>query len=317
MKKANKKLKSEYYLGVDGGATGTTAVIIDNQKKVIGQGSAPGANWNVYGIDKSCKNLSTAIEKSLINKKIEKLSGCLAIAGVNTEEEKNLWRKAIRDDRFLLRIFSTPPLVVNDTVAALRAGTDKKNSIVVISGTGSNCWGKNEFGNEAKSGGGGHLLGDEGSAYAIGLAVLKAIFKSLDGRGQQTALKDLFFEKHKVNSKDELVLLVYDRPWDKVDIAKVAPIADFAASGGDKVAQTILAEAAEDLVLMAKAVGKKLGFLNKSFAVVTSGRVFENSEVVSGHFKRGILKFNPSAKIIKPSITSAQAAALLAWEFFG
>lgn len=305
---------ADYYLGVDGGGTKTTAQVIDSQRRVIGKGEAAGSNWNVYGIDRSCGNLGIAIKKALANKKMGKLFGYLAMVGVNTEEETKLWQKAIKGDRFLSRIFSAPPTIVNDTQAALRAGTSNKNALVVISGTGSNCWGKNELGQEAKSGGVDYILSDEGSAYAVGSAILHSVVKALDGRGNQTVLKNLLFEKYKIDSLEKLILLVYSKHWDKVDIAKIAPLAQIAARGGDRVAQGILLYAADELALMARAVASKLNLLEKRLTVVKSGSVFKINKILNERFTTSILEFARHANIVEPKIDSVTAAALLAKE---
>src|SRR5215475_1443826 len=47
--------------------------------------------------------------------------------------------------------------------------------VLVLSGTGSCCFGRTANGRTAKIGGWGHLLGDKGSGYEIGLRSLKAV----------------------------------------------------------------------------------------------------------------------------------------------
>ncbi|HBK60965.1 MAG TPA: hypothetical protein DDZ84_09250, partial [Firmicutes bacterium] len=71
--------------------------------------------------------------------------------------------------------------------------------VVVLAGTGSFAVGRGRGSGDAHDrnargivtrGGWGPLLGDEGSAYAIGLAALRAVALDCDGRGERTALSE-------------------------------------------------------------------------------------------------------------------------------
>lgn len=301
---------SQLYLGVDGGATKTTAVVIGEDKNILGQGTAAGSNANVLGFEKAIINIKVAIDQVLNDKTIDDLTAAyLAISGINSPDDKSRWRKAIASNPELSQL---PKLtLVNDTQAALRAGTDGKNAIVIIAGTGSNCYGRNVKGQEAKSGSQDYLLADEGSAYAIGTSILHKITQSLDGRGQKTVLTDLLFEKYKINSLRELSSLVYKKPWNKSDIAAVAPLLEEALSQKDLVAQNILDQTVFDLASMIRAVAQSLEITSQKFNVVTTGSVFKVKQIQKG-LKEKVLKFAANAKFTTPKVNSAVGAAYLA-----
>ena len=303
------------YLGVDGGGTKTEAVLIDEDGKVIGQGQAGGSNPAVFGVKKSLDNIATAIQKTLKNfPDTADIPTCLAIAGVNTKKEADNFSKAAFLHPSLSKIISKNSIVVNDTQAALRAGTNDKNAVVLIAGTGSNCFGKNENGQSAKSGGRDFILSDEGSGYAIGLSVLKAVTKMSDGRASMSVLKDLLFSHLKINSIDQLTEIVNSKPWNKTDIANVAPLAEKAAKKGDKLASEIIKTAAMELALMIEAVAEKLDLKNKEYTIVTTGSVFNIQKIIDENLKKDVLKFSPHAVFVKPKVDSATGAALLAKE---
>ena len=65
-------------------------------------------------------------------------------------------------------------VVVNDVVGAWASGSLASAGIVAISGTGSNVFGVNAAGDSWRCGGWGHILGDEGSGYWIGLGAIRA-----------------------------------------------------------------------------------------------------------------------------------------------
>lgn len=307
------KTKSHLFLGVDGGGTKTEAVLIDNHKKELGRGQSQGTNIKALGEKKAITNLSLATKSAIGEITGIKLIGYLALAGVNNRQDIVNWQNALQKHPHLSRIFAHPPEIVNDTHAALRSGTTDKNAIVTIAGTGSNCYGKNEDGKIAKSGGVDYILGDEGSAYDIGLKILKSVTRAEDGRGPKTTLVDLLFSKLKINSLDSLQLLVYEKPWNKIDIAALAPLVEVATESGDEIATTIIKDAALELARMTKTVVLKLNLENKSHTIVESGSVFK-MPMIRHFLETNIRQTAKRAKFVRPSISAATAAAYLAIE---
>ena len=74
--------------------------------------------------------------------------------------------------------------------------------IIIIAGTGSIVLGRDAVGTEARAGGWGPLLADDGSGYAIGLAGLRAVFRARDGWGPSTALTQALQEALSLTSWD-------------------------------------------------------------------------------------------------------------------
>lgn len=303
----------KFYLGVDGGGTKTKAVLINSSKNIIGEGQSAGSNATIFGLTESVNQVALAVKKALTGKESKISRSCLALAGVNIKSNNQDWRQTIKEHPFLSKVLDNP-LIINDTLAALRSGTTDQNAVVIIAGTGSNCYGRNEKGQEARSGGTDYILGDEGSGYNIGLKILKGITQDLDGRGQKTILTNLLFEKFKISSLEDLNLVVYQKPWNKTDIAKIAPLAEKAAEKGDIIAKKIIEQAAHDLAVMIKVVATKLNLQEKSYTIVTSGSVFNIQKILCEHLEADIVKFSPKANFIKPIVDSATAAAYLAME---
>ena len=85
-------------------------------------------------------------------------------------------------------------MFVNDMVPLLYAPPISAVGIVVSSGTGSCVLGRDGSGRLAKVGGHEHIVSDEGSAYALGRAGLRAGAHAVDGIGPATILADLATE---------------------------------------------------------------------------------------------------------------------------
>src|SRR4030042_5635560 len=303
-----------YYIGVDGGGTKTQAVLIDANRKIIRRAFAGRSKPSVFEIKTSIQRIYEVIYKVTLDK-LSDMPTCLAIAGLNSQEDKKNFYNNLFKNKKLSKILAKSSIVVNDTVAALRSATVDKNAIVLISGTGSNCWGRNEKGEEAKAGGLDYILSDEGSGYAIGLSILKSVVGAQDGRGPKTVLVDLLFKKLNIKSLDNLNNLVYKKPWNKTDIAKIAPLAGKAVLLKDDVAKKIIFKAACDLSLMIKAVARRLNLQDKKYIIVTAGSVFKIQKILCECLEKDILKFSPKAVFVDQKVDSATGADYLAKEW--
>ena len=81
--------------------------------------------------------------------------------------------------------------------------------VVVIAGTGSIAYGRNERNQAARAGGWGYMLGDEGSGYWIGRAALRAVLREADRRGPATQLTGLLLNYYGVARAQDLIHQVY------------------------------------------------------------------------------------------------------------
>jgi len=94
--------------------------------------------------------------------------------GVDTPADAEALRTLIAPHTGAARI-----VVVHDTRLVLAAG-GCSTGIAVIAGTGSAAWGAAADGREARAGGWGHLLGDEGSGYWLGRELVRRALARLD-----------------------------------------------------------------------------------------------------------------------------------------
>jgi N-acetylmuramic acid 6-phosphate etherase len=127
-----------------------------------------------------------------------------------------------------------------------RVGENKLSALVVaLSGTGSCFFGKNARGQNVKVGGWGHIVGDKGSAYEIGLRALKAVLFYADRDGKIPPLGRRLLRFLLLNELNDLP------PWaltaSKTDIAALAREVSAAAAAGDRIARDILAGAAHSI----------------------------------------------------------------------
>ena len=109
--------------------------------------------------------------------------------------------------------------VTTDAAILLAAGTPEGWGLALVAGTGSIAYGRMADGRRARAGGWGHLLGDEGSAYALVLAGLRAVARAADGRGPATVLTERFLAEMSLSRPQELVPAIYRGGADRAALA--------------------------------------------------------------------------------------------------
>jgi N-acetylglucosamine kinase-like BadF-type ATPase len=311
-----------YVLGIDGGGTRTTCVLMDNNGTIIGRGEAGPSNYQSVGIETAKQGIQLAIEQTILIAKIDSkipIKGiCLGLAGVGRPEDIKVIENLVSQLKlceslpieWLLKPETT--LIYNDSQIALVGGIGHAVGIAVIAGTGSHIFGQNSQGKTKRVGGWGYILGDEGSGYDIAVRGMQAALKSFDGRLEFTTLIPEFQNHLHLKNLQDLVEVVYRRGWGVKEIAALAPIVDQAATAGDRVALNIIEDAAAELALATKVAILELFDYAENFEIVTIGGVWSSAANLRHRFEVSISEISPLAKVILPRHEPADGAALLA-----
>jgi N-acetylglucosamine kinase-like BadF-type ATPase len=258
-----------HVLGIDAGGTKTVCLLADDSGRVVAEARRGGANLQAVGELEVEKVLHDVMEEALGDRAIVPAAICLGIAGVDRPDDSAIVRAIMKRIGYKARV-----LIVNDALVALEAGAPGAPGVVVISGTGSICYGRNGKGEAARSGGWGYVLGDEGSGYWIGRAALRAVLREADKRGPRTMLTALLLEHFGVTQAQGLIHAVYHGTLKPSAIGALAKSVQLAFSEGDDVAAGILRGAAMELEASALAVGRRLDLVGQPFAFVLSGGIF-------------------------------------------
>lgn len=304
--------RKKYVLGIDGGGTKTHAVITDSSCRIIGEGFSGAANPLRVGLEEAIRHIDQAVADACAQAEIEIGdidSACAAIAGINHPIHYHTMKDALDD---ALQIAGLE--LVTDARAALEGALDGNPGIVVIAGTGSIAIGVNEAGEQARAGGFGPTLSDEGSGYYIAQSALKAVISSFDGRSPKTILAERICKRLGVASPSDLPGVIYNSDSEPVEIAPLAELVDQAAREGDEVARQILTAAGSELGRLASSVIQKLGLSSRAFRVACVGSVFRSGEVVLKPLREAVLGVAPRAEIGPPLYPPAIGAAKLANE---
>jgi N-acetylglucosamine kinase-like BadF-type ATPase len=258
-----------FVLGIDAGGTKTVCLLADDSGHVLQSARGPGANLAALGELEVEKVLHGLMEEAMAGQSGVPSVICLGIAGVDRAEDAAIIRSIMR------RIgHKAPVLVVNDALIALEAGAGDGAGIVLIAGTGSICYGRNERGLAARAGGWGYILADEGSGWWMGQRAVQAVMRQADGRGPATALTPRVLQHFGVNEAAMLVHEVYYQDPRRRQIASLGPVVQAAVDEGDAVAREIIADGAGELALAARSVAEKLEMRGAQFPLVLAGSVF-------------------------------------------
>jgi N-acetylglucosamine kinase-like BadF-type ATPase len=248
------------FVGVDGGGTKTTAVVIDAQRTVLGECTSGPSNHNSVGASAARTEVLNAIHGALAAGKLTKNDAAgvtLCMSGVDRPSDKIMVKSWMTDDLPAgVRV-----CVDNDACAALGAGTDGKLcGVALISGTGTICVGFDRTGTQLRATGWGPALGDEGSGHALGAHALKAVVMAADGMAPPTLLTQLVLQQLALNDANELIPWAY-APEGKGEWHRTAALGRAvygAAALGDAAATRILNSAARHLADAVECVCRRL-----------------------------------------------------------
>ena len=271
----------DYILGVDGGGTKTAALIADIKGNHMAESKSGSSNYKSIGVKSAKENINNAVisvieNLGLRNKhKLIFKSTCFGLAGNDSNEDTKIYKGIIFNDVIEKYLDRNKIIICNDTRIGLAAGSDSKNGVMIICGTGSNCYGINEQGREAKVNGWDYILGDEGSGYEIGIKALRALMRAYDGRGESTLLSKTVLEDLNIKNISELIKWAYSDYFSKDRVAAIAKTVCKTAEMGDKISKKILKEEADEAIISVKTVVDKLGLADKEFDLVFVGNVFK------------------------------------------
>lgn len=237
---------------------------------------------------------------------------CLGMAGVDRPEDKPLIKGLIAE--FLPKAECIP---VNDAVIALTGGASKPVGIIVIAGTGSIAFGFDEEGTRCRAGGWGHILGDEGSGYMLGLRAMRAVMRAYDQRTQPTKLHEIVLGHFGFDRPEQLLGWTKEVQGSKAEIGALSRLVFTACEQGDEIAWRIVREEAAELASCAQAVAKRLFPGRNDIEIVVGGGNLRKSPIYFQAFQDEVDKVLPGVNAIRPRKEPVEGAVIYAMAMHG
>lgn len=286
-----------YVIGVDGGGTKTEAVAYNLDGEVLVK-SLTGFGNLVNGKEEALKNITDSIEEILNELGREDVRGIyLGIAGSEVADNAEIINKEIKTK------FGMDSIVMNDGDLALKALLKGEDGILVIAGTGSTAFGINGQ-KQARCGGWGHLLGDEGSAYKISIEAFKRMIKESDFGYERSGLSQDILDKLEVHDVEEIIGFIYSSTKD--EIAQMAGLVSKHAEMGDEGAINILENEAVELAKACERVFNKLEFESCKIGLV--GGVIRKSKIFRDKFEGYLNENIKVTSFVDEEVSAAKGA---------
>ena len=228
-------------VGVDAGGTRTVAVVAEGDRR-LSRAEGPAGAVRPGRAMAAAGTIATAVRAALVQ--TGRVRGDVLVvgaSGVGRDDERQALREALR-----MEALAETLVVTTDIEIALVAAFGNGPGIVLLAGTGSFAVGRTADGSVRRQGGYGWRMGDEGSAYAVGEAALRAVGRAEDGRGPATAMAEALRKQTRCASLNDLVR--WSVAATPTEVAGLATAVLAASEAGDPIATTILAEAADGLV---------------------------------------------------------------------
>ncbi len=245
---------SPLFIAVDGGQSSTLAMVMTIDGQIIGTGFAGPSNHvdepggpNAY---ESALDQSISEALAVSQQHPNQISGiCLGMTG-----GADLAREWITSQYPGTNVQS-----YYDYVTSLAGASLANEGVVVIGGTGAVAYGRLDDGHDAKAGGWGYLMGDEGSGYDIGRRALQVAAQASDGRIDMTQLLTMIPAQLGLPDLKAIHKALYSGQLTRPQIARLTVSVLSAAEWGDQAAQQLLDDAAEALSIAGLAVIRAIG----------------------------------------------------------
>src|SRR5579859_113675 len=293
------------YLGIDAGGTKTDCAV-SNGAELLGQATGASCKLSRVGKERGRENLQAVIRQATQAAGVEASTiqhVCIGMSGASLAEAVHWAQQTIRE-----LIPDSTIYVAGDHVIAHRAAFGTSPGVLVISGTGSIAFGRNQSGETARAGGWGPNVSDEGSAFWVGREAVTAALHAFDF-GSTNELLATIAECWKVAPEEVIRMANASEPR----FPELAGPVVNAAEQGDDTARAIMERAGKALAGLASAVIKRLWPSGGVVPVALAGGVLQGSSLVRHAFREAMKAEQPQAAVsfafVRPVLGALEIAA--------
>lgn len=299
------------YLGVDGGSSGTRAILVDERCAILGFGTGGSANHGGQGYNSAAAHIAHAVREACATAYIShEAVHCahFALAGDDVEDDQVQLTERLTAAFPGLRFE-----VTNDVWAGLRAGSLAGYGIATNCGSGAGAVGCTPDGARAIIPDLGYVFGDSGGGVQIGVDAVRSVVRAWDGRGAPTMLTEAVLALTELASTEDLYLALYRGQVPDQLFRKCTKLVFQAAARGDAEATRILTRVGDEFGLSAVAIARRLHMEEIEFPYVLTGgavRTLESPLVAAAtaRLRTVCARFVPAL----PRLMPVAGAALLA-----
>jgi N-acetylglucosamine kinase-like BadF-type ATPase len=295
-------------VAVDGGGSKTDAVAVTLDGRVVRTARGPGSSPQNEGLDASV---------GLVDRLVREVAGeapvvrtGLYLSGLDLPGELAEYRAAASAQPWA----SGGLDVDNDLFALLRAGTDERDAVAVICGTGMNAVGVRADGETVRFLAVGAISGDWGGGYGLGLEALWHAARDVDGRGPRTLLTAAVEAEFGV-PVTVLTEELHTGRRPHADIARLSPAVFAAAAAGDEPARALVDRQADEVVAFVRACVTRLDLAAAPVPIVLGGSILQAGHAgLDARIAAGVAEIAPAARLVTLTRPPVEGAARLTLE---
>jgi N-acetylglucosamine kinase-like BadF-type ATPase len=298
-------------LAVDGGNSKVDVAILAADGTLLGAVRSPTISHQAVGLEEGVRRFASTVQQARIAAGLEpgvRIPAAVAcLAGADYPEDVRALSRALG------AVGAADQLeILNDTFAALRAGASRPWGIALICGQGINGAAVGIDGRRVRFAGVGDISGDWGGASSVGMAGLGAAVRARDGRGPRTALERAIPAAVGLRRPEDVTRGYYAGRLDEARVGILAPFVFKTAAAGDAVARGIVNRLADELVVMATALGRRAHLVRRDPDVVCGGSVFRTDDTAfHDRIRAGISAAIPAARVVRLGSPPVLGAALI------
>lgn len=307
-------------LAVDGGNSKADVALVAADGSLLAAVRGPTISHQAVGLRRGLDALERTTESALTSAGLDPAMrpvaglGIHALAGADLPRDVRSLRRGLRQ-----RGLTDELVVLNDTHAALRAGSDRSWGVAVICGAGVNGLGIGPTGRQVRFAAVGEYAGDRGGGDDVAMAALGAAIRGRDGRGPRTSLERLVPAEFGYRRPGELTIALYTGRLDARDLRqRLPPIVFRAAADGDAEARRIVDALADEIVAWAVAMIRRLHLVRREVPVVLAGGIFQTTYgPLVERIRSRVVAVAPAARIRPLAAPPVVGAALLGLDRLG
>ena len=291
----------KWLLIVDGGATKTACAVVHVESGEIKySNSTKGSNYQAIGTESASAVLQSLLAnvydflQKQEDSKIEVAT--FALSGIDSPKDHEIVSAIVQQAISSTSLQVETLIIENDAQATLLGVTAEQAGALLIAGTGAIAYAF-DGSKIARAGGWGHRAGDEGSGYWLGQEVIRAIFKMEDGRGEPTILKNAVYQYLRIQDVTELAAWLFNPSYTNAQLAKMGAFLADAVTKKDSCAIQISMQAAHELVLLACAVLKKIGYNGGTFNLYCNGGAIKHNPIIFKTFSQEMKSMYPQIEV--------------------
>ncbi len=303
-----------YYLGVDGGGTKTSFALMDGGGSILAAATKGNADMLRMGREIFRETLDSGVAQVCNAAGILRSEIAYSVFGITCLGDEIIEDIPIVEGIIREMMQSDSFLAINDVEVGWAGSLACQPGLHLVAGTGAIGYGVDNKGNAERSSGWGPEIGDEGSAFWLGLKLLSLFTRETDGREPKSGIYEMIRKEFRLNNNYELLQILYqDMKMKRESVAALSVLLHQLALAGESKAIRVFEEAANELGHVVKSLIYRLQFAEGvEIPVSYSGGVFKSGRFILEPLQRALEEY--PVRLIQPCMQPVMGAALYAYK---